>query len=47
LIEHARVALFMQQMKANVVVFDGRIEFDWDGDEAEGENAAGDGPSHR
>jgi hypothetical protein len=24
-------------MKANVVVFDGRIEFDWDGDEVEGE----------
>ena len=37
MIEHARVALFMQQMKANVVVFDGRIEFDWDGDEVEGE----------
>jgi hypothetical protein len=34
-------------MKADVVVFDGRIEFDRDGDETEGEDAASDWPSHR
>jgi hypothetical protein len=33
-------------MKADVVVFDGRIEFDR-GDETEGEDAARDWPSHR
>jgi hypothetical protein len=43
----ARAALFVQQMKANVVVFDSRIEFDRDGDQTEREDAAGDGPSHR
>ena len=46
LIVHARAALLVQQIKANVVVFDGRIELDRNGDETEGENAAGDGPSH-
>ena len=33
-------------MKANVVAFDSRIEFDRDGDQTEREDAAGDGPSH-
>ena len=36
----------MQQMKANVVVFDSRIELNRDRDQTEGEDAAGDGPSH-
>jgi hypothetical protein len=46
LIAHARAALFVEQVKANVVVFDGRIELDRDGDQTEGEDATGDGPSH-
>jgi hypothetical protein len=33
-------------MKANVVVFDSRIELDWNGDQAERKDTAGDGPSH-
>ena len=33
-------------MKANVVVFDRRIELNRYGDQTEGEDAAGDGPSH-
>ena len=36
----------MQQVKANVVVFDGGVELNRDGDQTEGEDAAGDGPSH-
>ena len=36
----------MQQMKPNIVVFDGRIEFDRNGDQAEEEDATGDGTSH-
>jgi hypothetical protein len=47
LIAHARAALFVEQMKANIVVFDDGIELDRDGNETEGKNAAGDGPSHR
>jgi len=37
---HARAALFVEQMKADVVVFDGRIELNRNGDETEGEDAA-------
>ena len=33
-------------MKANIVIFDGRIEFDRNGNQTEGKDAAGDGPSH-
>jgi len=36
----------MQQMKADVLIFDRRIELDWNGDQAEGEDATGDGTSH-
>ena len=36
----------MQQVKANVVVFDGGVELNRDGDQTEGEDVAGDGPSH-
>jgi len=33
-------------MKANIVVLDGGVELNRDGDETEGEDAARDGPSH-
>ena len=46
LIAHARAALFVQQMKTDILIFGGRIELDRDGDETEGKDAAGDGPSH-
>ena len=40
LIAHPRAALFVQQVKANIVILDGRIELDRDGDQTEGKAAA-------
>jgi hypothetical protein len=40
LIAHAGTALFVQQVKANVVVLDGRVKLDRNGDQTKGEDYA-------